>query len=79
MWCKGEFSFEKAFSSRLRTRICLMPAGIAYSCREKRGKPHQPSALFCCLILFPNKNAPRYEANSSFWLTSVKRSIAALR
>lgn len=27
-----------------------MPAGIAYSCREKRGKPHQPSALFCYSI-----------------------------
>ena len=31
------------------------------------------------LILFPNENAPRCEVNFSFWLTGVKRSVAALR
>jgi hypothetical protein len=30
-------------------------------------------------ILFSNENAPRCEANFSFWLTGVKRSVAALR
>ena len=42
----------------------------------------QPFFYFCgrkVVILFPNENAPRCEANFSRWLTRMKRSVAALR
>ena len=41
----------------------------------------QPGRVFSffAVILFPNENAPRCEANFSRWLTRMKRSVAALR
>ena len=38
-----------------------------------------PIRLCQVFILFSNENGTRYEANFSFWLTGMKRGVAALR
>ena len=58
------------------------PASKGYSLLKKSSKPVELLRQACCFlvfILFPNENAQRCEANFSFWLTGVERSVAALR
>jgi hypothetical protein len=60
-----------------RQRVVLAKKAQADSASETGNRiilrPNLP------LILFPNENAPRCEANFSRWLTRMKRSVAALR
>ena len=76
-------SYGKSCANRDATRPYWKPSvkGI-FPLKKKSSKPVEllrQACRFLVFILFPNENAQRCEANFSFWLTGVERSVAALR